>query len=143
MMIKEIHKAAEDARIYIRQNREILGKMRADDFGYTLKQLMKWNGVSVQALADRSLVSTKTIQRMRNREDYQASIETIIALCIGMQLPPPVSHRFLELAGYQIRYSSDLLATYDLILDEYYKSGIQTCNELLLAMEFKELTSSD
>lgn len=142
-MIKEIHKAAEDARTYIRRNREILGKMRADDFGYTLKQLMKWSSVSVQILAERSLISTKTIQRMRNHKDYQASIETIIALCIGMQLPPPVSHRFLELAGYQIRYSSDLLAAYGLILDEYCKSGIQMCNKLLLAMGYKELTSSD
>lgn len=142
-MIKDIHKAAEDARTYIRQNREILGKIRADDFGYTLKQLMKWSGVNVQVLAERSLISTKTIQRMRNKEDYQASIETIIALCIGMQLPPPVSHRFLKLAGYQIRYSSELLAAYDLILDKYYNCGIQTCTELLLAMGYKELTSSD
>ena len=128
MVIKDNHKAAEDARIYIRRNREILGKMRVDDFGYTLKQLMKWSGVSVQALAEHSLISTKTIQRMRNHEDYQVSIETIIALCVGMQLPPPVSHKFLELAGYQIRYSSELLATYDLILDKYYKHGIQSCN---------------
>lgn len=143
MFTKDIEKEAKASLAYIRRNRKILGEMRADDFGYTLKQLMKWSNVNVQVLAERSQISTKTVQRMRNHEDYQASIETIVALCIGMQLPPPVNHRFLELAGYQIRYSSELMATYGLILDRYYKYGIQACNELLQAMGFNELTSSD
>lgn len=143
MFIKDIDKEARASFAYIRRNREILGKMKADDFGYTLKQLMKWSRVGVRVLSERSLISTKTIQRMRNHEDYQASVETVIALCVGMQLPPPVSHRFLELAGYQIRYSSEMWAAYDMILDKYYKQGIQSCNALLRAMGFKDLTSGE
>ena len=134
---------AEIVRTYIKRCQEIIGRMKLNDFGYTLQQLMKWSKVSVQMLSTLSQLSTKTIQRMRNNEDYQASIETIIALCVGMQLPPPVSRRFLEFAGFQIRYSSELMAAYDYILDEYYINGIYSCNELLRAMGFKDLTSAE
>ena len=113
--------------------------MKLNDFGYTLNQLMKWSKVNVKTLSSFSLISTKTIQRMRNSKDYQASIETIIALCVGMQLPPPVSRKFLEFAGFQIRYSSELISVYDYILDEYYINGIFACNELLKALGFNDL----
>ena len=136
-------KNSELVRTYIKNCQEVIGRIKLNDFGYTLKQLMKWSKVNVKTLSLLSLLSTKTIQRMRNNEDYQASIETIIALCVGMQLPPPVSRRFLELVGFQIRYSSELMAAYDYILDEYYINGIYSCNELLRAMGFKDLTSAE
>lgn len=140
---KDIVEQAEMIREHIKRNREIIGRMRADDFGFTLKQLMQWSGVSVGLLAERALISTKTIQRMRNSPDYQAEIGTIIALCIGMQLPPPVAHRFLRLAGFQIRYSSELLVTYEFILNSYYRLGIHACNEMLQQMNFKPLTQEE
>ena len=133
-------KDAELIHTYIKSCQEIIGRMKLNDFGYTLQQLMKWSKVSVQTLSTLSQLSTKTIQRMRNNEDYQATVETVIALCVGMQLPPPVSRKFMGLAGFQIRHSSELMAAYDYILDEYYINGIFACNELLKAMGFGDLT---
>ena len=132
-------KDAEIIHTYINSCQEIIGRMKLNDFGYTLNQLMKWSKVNVKTLSSFSLISTKTIQRMRNSKDYQASIETIIALCVGMQLPPPVSRKFLEFAGFQIRYSSELISVYDYILDEYYINGIFACNELLKSLGFNDL----
>ena len=139
-------KFGKDAKLihtYIKNCQEIIGRIKLNDFGYTLQQLMKWSNVSVQTLSSLSLLSVKTIQRMRNNTDYNTSIETIIALCVGMQLPPPVSRKFLELAGFRIKYSSELMAAYEYILDEYYINGIFACNELLKAMGFSDLTSEE
>lgn len=93
--------------------------------------------------ATESLISIKTLQRMRNEDDYKTSIGTVIALCIGMQLPPLISRKFLEIAGVNIRYSSDEEMIYEFIIDGYYTHSIYECNELLENSGVKALTGTE
>lgn len=108
-----------------------------------LKQLMKWRKITVETLAEKSLLSTKTIQRMRNEDDYQTSLGTVVALCVGMQLPPMISRKFIEICGFTIRYTSEEQAMYDFIITGYYTYPIHECNELLENAGFKNLTSDE
>ena len=49
---------------------------------------MKEQKISVETLADRSLAGEKTIQRLRNDEEYPTTKQTVLALCVGLMLSP-------------------------------------------------------
>ena len=57
-------------------------------FAESLVQLMKEQKISVETLADRSLAGEKTIQRLRNDEEYPTTKQTVLALCVGLMLSP-------------------------------------------------------
>lgn len=57
------------------------------DFPETLDKLIKWRHVTEEDLAEASNLSEKTIQRLRRQEFKEASLETIVQLCIGLHLP--------------------------------------------------------
>jgi len=99
--------------------------------------LMKWKECTVQILADRSLVSEKSIQRMRN-DKQDAKLGTIVALCIGLQLPPAISEDLIKKAGYSFKVSEEHIA-YQYLLASCYKSSIYECNELLEAEGLKPI----
>jgi len=65
----------------------------------SLQFLMKWVNITERKLADKSEVSEKTIQRIRTGESASSTLETRVALCIGMDIPYDVSLAFLEKAG--------------------------------------------
>lgn len=58
-------------------------------FAETLVALRKERKLSNKQPADRSLVGEKTIQRLRNDEEYPSSVQTVPALCVGLKLPLP------------------------------------------------------
>jgi len=137
---EDVQKKAQEISLYNKDVMSIIKEIHPGEFGYSLKALMKWSEVTVEQLAEKSLISTKTLQRMRNASDYQTTIGTVIALCVGMQLPPPISRKFLDTAGFTIRYSSEEQMIYEFIIDGYYMHSIHECNELLTSNGFKELT---
>ena len=56
-------------------------------FSETLVQLMKEKKLSNKKLADASLVGERTIQRLRNEEEYPTTVQTVLGLCYGLQKP--------------------------------------------------------
>ena len=56
-------------------------------FAETLVALQKERKLSNKQLADLSLVGEKTIQRLRNNEEYPTSVQTVLGLCVGLKLP--------------------------------------------------------
>ena len=140
---------AEDAkeqaaalRPYIRSVQTAVRSMDYTHFGNTLVSLMEWSGVSEYELSERSHISTKTIQRLRNTAECTSEKRTLVALCIGMQLPPVISRYFLQVAGIILGCTSDEDIAYDLILSGYYRSGIAACNALLTGAGLASLTNS-
>ena len=76
---------------------------------------------------------------MRNEPDYTHKLETVIAICIGLQLYPKISLEMLGLAGISLTNTErDML--YYKILNTRYKSSIHECNELLSAAGYPVLT---
>lgn len=140
---EDVQKKAQELSDYNKDVMNIIKEIHPGDFGYSLKALMKWSEVTVEQLAEKSLISTKTLQRMRNASDYQTTIGTVIALCVGMQLPPPISRKFLDTAGFTIRYSSEEQMIYEFIIDGYYTHSIHECNALLTSKGYSELTGTE
>ena len=77
----------------INRNIEIKNTIKdiPDEFGAALVYLMKWSDITVEKLVETALLETKTVQRMRNDSSYPKNIESVVAVCIGMQLPPEFS----------------------------------------------------
>lgn len=108
-------------------------------FAGALTALMKWKGKTVEALAENCALDPKTIQRMRNNEDYEPTIETVVAICIALQLPPIASQALISRAPCSLTFSEKHL-TYQFLLNSCYTKTIFECNGTLQRLGFPSLT---
>jgi hypothetical protein len=99
-------------------------------FGGALIVLMDWRNMTVEQLAENSLVSPKTIQRMRTNIRYKFELGTVIAVCIGLSLPCYISTELVEKAGLAFKPTDEHIA-YQHLLTEYCGRTIQDCNKAL------------
>lgn len=125
----------------ITYNKELAEVMQNLPGGFSgaLKYLMTWKGKTVEALAGDCCLDPKTIQRMRNNEAYETTIETIVAICIALQLPPTVSEALIARSAYSLGVSEKHL-TYRFLLNACYTKPIYECNEMLLRLGLEPLT---
>ncbi|MBU5300473.1 helix-turn-helix transcriptional regulator [Clostridium sporogenes] len=107
-------------------------------FTDTLVAHMKRKHCTVDKLAELSLIGPKTIQRMRNDEDYSATLENVVAICIGLQLHPIFSKDLLKKAGLGFK-NTEKQITYQLLIDSCYNESIHYCNEILQGNGFEPL----
>ena len=111
-------------------------------FGPALVSLMKWRKTTNEKLAETTLMSSKTIQRMRGKTDESHETGTVIAICVGLQLFPRLSRDMLSKAGIALKETErDYL--YSLIIDTLYKSTVEECNRLLIAANHPPLTRAE
>ena len=69
------------------------------EFPDALHYLMKDQKMTVEHLEETSLISTRTIIRLSNDPDYGVTREHIVALSVGLTLPPIISMELLRKAG--------------------------------------------
>lgn len=111
-------------------------------FSKSFIMLMEWRKVTVEQLAEKSLLSPKTIQRMRSIPDRKWNIEVVIAVCVGLQLPPYISFTLIEKAGLKIRSEAkDFI--YAHLLTTCYQSSISVFNEYLEAVGLPPLSGKE
>ena len=99
-------------------------------FSEALKMHMKYKDVTVEELADRVNLSTKTVGKMRNDDEYTPEIENVVAVCIGLHLMPAQSYKLVELAGYKFKASKSH-RLYCYLLDTAYMNSVDECNAFL------------
>lgn len=99
-------------------------------FCATLKAHMKRIGITVEKLAEDSLIGAKTIQRLRNEENYLPKLNTVVSICIGLHLNPIFSDDMLKKAGFSPR-ATDEYTAYKFLLNAGYQKDIFECNEIL------------
>jgi DNA-binding Xre family transcriptional regulator len=97
-------------------------------FGGSLVMLIKWRKLTNEQLAEKSWLSSKTIQRMRNEPDHKWDLETIAKVCLGLQLPPGISSDLIEKAGLSTK-GGEKGFTYSHLLATQYKCTIFEFNE--------------
>lgn len=112
-----------------------------NNLGDSLKTLMKWREITVKKLAEDSLLEVESISRIRSGARENPSLRTIIALCVGMKLPPILSHKLLENAGYTLRYAIPEQMLYEIILGGCSSLDIFDCNKLLIEKGFDPLVT--
>lgn len=138
---KETASRAEMVKAFNKELAEVMQKL-SNSFTGTLKGLMFWSDVTVEGLAGASGISPRTIQRLRNEDDYETTLETVIALCIGMKLPPVASYFLVEKSGFTFTFSEKHQA-YRFLLNGYYTHTIYECNELLVGLGIEPLCAGD
>lgn len=100
-------------------------------FAETLVALQKDRKLSNKQLADRSLVGEKTIQRLRNNKTYPTSVQTVLALCIGLQLSLPEAEMFLGKTDFKLNSIKDEGYVYQCVLAVCAENSIYEINEML------------
>lgn len=96
-----------------------------------------------EALAENALVTAKTIQRMRNDIRYKSKLETVVAVCIGMQLYPVLSMDMVTKAGHTFKQFDEEHIIYQWLLNSKYQCSIYECNEILRANNCKVLCKEE
>jgi len=99
----------------------------------SLIALMEWVGINEVKLSDKSGLSEKTIQRIRTGQRTNPTLSTIIALCIGLELPYDVSVIFIEKAGFKLFGNTPENMLYKFFLKDGCNHDIYQCDELLRA----------
>ena len=100
-------------------------------FAETLVALQKERKLSNKQLADRSLVGEKTIQRLRNDEEYPTSVQTVLALCVGLKLPLPEAEMFLGKTDFKLNSMKGEGYIYQCVLGACAENSIYEINEML------------
>lgn len=99
-------------------------------FAETLGALQKERKLSNKQLADRSLAGEKTIQRLRNDEEYPTSVQTVLALCVGLKLPLPEAEMFLGKTDFKLNSMKNEGSVYQ-CLAACAENSVYEINEML------------
>lgn len=121
-------------------NKDLLDVARSlpMSFSGTVDALIKWSEMTEEDLAWESQLSEKTIQRLRNDEPNNVTIETIVQLCIGMKLPPVLSSYLVKSSGNSFMMTEQHMM-YQFLLNCCYTKSLDECNEMLVAQNLKML----
>ena len=98
-------------------------------FHGALSYIMKGR-VTVDELVKRIPISRSTLLRLRTEERKKYNLDQVIAICIGLNLPPWLSEILLDKAGLTVkRYGA--YGYYGTILDCFYMDTIQEVQKFL------------
>lgn len=75
------------------------------ELGALLVYLMKWRKISNIKLSERTLIDESTISRIRSGKREEPSLQKMIAICCGLELPYPLSQILIEAAGHKLQCS--------------------------------------
>lgn len=112
-------------------------------FSGSLKSHMERIGMTIEQLAEKSLVGERTIQRMRNEDSYNPKLGTIVAVCVGLQLRPTLSMDLIQKAGYSFKMYLEEHIIYHFLINSHYLFSIYECNEILRANNCKPIGKED
>lgn len=100
--------------------------------------------ISEETLVEKALVSTKLVQRLRNNPAYLKNVDCVVAVCIGMNLPPELSNALISRSGFTLRLAqSEAHLMYNFFLNHLYMSLIHKCNDMLVAKNLPGMTGTE
>lgn len=109
------------------------------DFKRCLETLMKWSGVTLEELSERTGIAVRTLSNIKNDPSHNIKIESIVAICLGLRLPPELSFDLIEASGLSFRIINQNEAMYKHILYAPDDWDVRKWNERLLKMNLKPL----
>lgn len=121
--LSEIERAKKEA--------EVLNDM-PNSFPKALCYAMKLSGCTKEALAFESKVSESTIGRYRTGKVKHYSEKNVVALCVAMHLPPWLSSRLIEKAGFTLAETEEQQA-FMTVLNCMYMKSVDEVDEYLKA----------
>lgn len=85
-------------------------------FSGTLIAHMKRVGITRDRLAEEAMMSGTMIKRMRTSE-RDLTLDQVIAVCIGLHIPPEYSFDLIEKAGFRLRNTPEHLIYKSILVD--------------------------
>lgn len=121
-----------DTEQYKRYIQDVLSiaKTLPNNFPEALDTLIKWSELTEEQIAERSDLSTRTIQRLRNDDTQNVKLETVLQLCIGMKLPFQLSKALIERSGNAFK-TNEQDFSYEFLITAYSGRTLYECNEFL------------
>ncbi|MCD8291573.1 MAG: helix-turn-helix transcriptional regulator, partial [Prevotella sp.] len=95
----------------------------SNNYTQAWKQLLKWRGISQAELSRRTGITEKTIGNIINGETT-GTLNNVILMCLGANLPWAMSEYILQRSGHQFRLSNDDHILYRFVLMYMYPKGI-------------------
>jgi hypothetical protein len=88
-----------------------------------------------ETFRERTLLSDKYFDLIKSRRLPKPDLESVMALCVGLNLGVIHGEPLLKIAGYDLASSSEpLYRVYRVLICTYHKHTIYECNEVLLAL---------
>lgn len=84
----------------------------------------------------------KTIQRLRNDEEYPTSIQSVLGICVGLKLWVPEAEMLVDKTDFKLNAMKDDGYVYKCILGACAINTIYEINEMLEANGIAPLGSS-
>lgn len=103
-----------------------------NNFCAAMSKCMEWRGMSNAELSRATKVSERTIGRIINGTT-QGELVNIVLMCLGLHLPPAISHFLLEKSGYRLQYIKQDHIWFDFALTHMYTKSISEIRDFLKA----------
>ena len=92
---------------------------------------IKRRGYTNEKVEERTGISSRTIQDYRNKRDANPTLQSVLALCIGLNLQPAFSYDLISKAGLNIMISNEEYLIYRYLIDNHHMENIFMWNEKL------------
>jgi DNA-binding phage protein len=102
-------------------------------FAQMVAAIIRHRGYNRQVFAEKTQLSTKTYDRIMRDDMPSPSLQTVMAICIGLQLGLEHSERLLKLAGHRLT-ASPLHRAYRKLLATHIGHTLKSCNDVLVAL---------
>lgn len=128
-VVKRAHEMAAISREAKRVS-EILSEIPSP-FSGTLNYHIKRRNYTNEKMEERTGISSRMIQDYRNKKDAKPTLQSVLALCIGLNLHPSFSYDLIVKAGYNIMSASEENLIYRYLIDNHHMENILMWNAKL------------
>lgn len=101
-----------------------------NDITDSWRKVLKWKNISQAELSRRTAISEKSIGYIITGKK-NASLDSIVFMCIGANLPSEISEHMLYLSGYRLTLSDEENAIFSYILRNMYTKSLPEIREFL------------
>lgn len=126
--------ATEDRVSYIREEQSMLYDILSqlpNHFPNAITMVMDSYGYTQEEMAEMCDLSVEKLRELKNRDDVNHSLDTLMQFFIGMKLPPHLSFELLNLSGQRLTNNRrDLM--YKTLLYGVAGEGLFECNAYLI-----------
>jgi len=108
-----------------------IGASLPSSFSGTLDAHIKRRGYTNEQMEERTLISERTIREYRNNIEVKPTLQSVLALCIGLNLQPQFAFDLLDKAGHNINSFVGMNFIYSYLIYNHHMENIYLWNEKL------------
>lgn len=120
----------------------VRAQMVSGSFMTNLNNLVESRDCKKGKLASAANISERTLWKLRNDESYTPTIQTLIAVCIGMNLSFSESMVLLDMSPYRLRHTIFQDGVYTYVLRHATAMGVEEINIYLKELGCEKLGNS-